>query len=133
MAITVGSKLGRYEIRSKLGAGGMGEVYLAEDTRLNRKVALKRLPDDLTADESAKRRFIQEAKTASALNHPHIITVYDISSDDHHDFIAMEYVEGETTALSVHARESKDRARGGVCGADRFGTCRRSHGRHHSS
>ena len=86
MAITVGSKLGRYEIRSKLGAGGMGEVYLAEDTRLNRKVALKRLPDDLTADESAKRRFIQEAKTASALNHPHIITIYDISSADRHEF-----------------------------------------------
>src|SRR5947208_13548117 len=87
LSLITGSKLGRYEIRSKLGAGGMGEVYLAEDTRLNRKVALKRLPDDLTADESAKRRFIQEAKTASALNHPHIITVYDISSDDHHDFI----------------------------------------------
>src|SRR5438552_5008351 len=111
MAITVGSKLGRYEIRSKLGAGGMGEVYLAEDTRLNRKVALKRLPDDLTADESAKRRFIQEAKTASALNHPHIITVYDISSDDHHDFIAMEYVEGETLrSLYTHEKVKIERA-----------------------
>src|SRR5262249_2183272 len=74
----------------------MGEVYLAEDMRLGRKVALKRLPDDLLADEQARRRFAQEAKTTSALNHPHIITIYDIASDDHHDFIAMEYVEGES-------------------------------------
>lgn len=74
----------------------MGEVYLAEDTRLGRKVALKVLPENLRADEQAKRRFTQEARTASALNHPHIITIYDIVADGNRDFIVMEYVEGET-------------------------------------
>src|SRR5713101_5277047 len=111
MTLGAGTKLGRYEIRSKIGKGGMGEVYLAEDTRLARKVALKRLPDAVTADESVKRRFIQEAKTASALNHPNIITIYDISSDDHHDFIAMEYIEGETLrSLFTHEKIEIKRA-----------------------
>jgi Tol biopolymer transport system component/tRNA A-37 threonylcarbamoyl transferase component Bud32 len=96
VTLTTGTRLGRYEIRSKIGEGGMGEVYLAEDTHLGRKVALKRLPDDLLSDEQARRRFAQEAKTTSALNHQHIVTIYDIASDDHHDFIAMEYVEGES-------------------------------------
>jgi Tol biopolymer transport system component/predicted Ser/Thr protein kinase len=92
----VSEMISHYRILNKLGAGGMGEVYLAEDTRLGRKVALKLLPEDLTADEQAKRRFIQEAKAASALNHPNIITIYDIASEGQRDFIAMEYVEGET-------------------------------------
>jgi tetratricopeptide (TPR) repeat protein/predicted Ser/Thr protein kinase len=78
-----------------LGAGGMGEVYLAEDARLGRKIALKVLAEGL-ADDEHKRRFIQEAKAASALNHPSIITIYDIGSEGGRDFIAMEYVEGET-------------------------------------
>src|SRR6266567_1248161 len=104
MAIAAGTRLDRYEIRSKIGEGGMGEVYLAEDTRLGRKVALKQLPEDLTADEAAKRRFTQEAKAASALNHPHIVTVYDIASEGHRDFIAMEYVEGESLR-SLPSRE----------------------------
>ncbi len=88
--------ISHYRLLRKLGAGGMGEVYLAEDTRLNRKVALKRLPENLTADEAVKRRFMQEARAASALNHPHIITIYDIASAEQRDYIAMEYVEGET-------------------------------------
>src|SRR6266567_5471336 len=109
--LTANTTLSHYRIVSKIGAGGMGEVYLAEDTRLGRRVALKRLPDAVTADESVKRRFIQEAKTASALNHPHIITIYDISSDDHHDFIAMEYVEGETLrSLLTHGKMEIKRA-----------------------
>jgi serine/threonine protein kinase/Tol biopolymer transport system component len=88
--------LAHYQIIDRLGAGGMGEVYLAEDTKLGRKVAIKVLPHSLTTDEQSKHRFIQEAKTASSLNHPNIITIYEISSDIGHDFIAMEYVEGET-------------------------------------
>ena len=81
---------------SHIGRGGMGEVFLAQDTSLGRKVALKVLPESLTSDEPSKRRFIQEAKAASALNHPHIITIYEIASDGNREFIAMEYVEGQT-------------------------------------
>jgi eukaryotic-like serine/threonine-protein kinase len=103
--IAAGTRIGRYEILSKLGAGGMGEVYLAEDPRLGRKIALKRLPDDLLADDQARRRFEQEAKTTSALNDSHIVTVFDFVSADHHEFIAMEYVEGE----SLRARLERER------------------------
>jgi serine/threonine protein kinase len=107
----ISETISHYRILSKLGAGGMGEVYLAEDTRLGRKVALKRLPDDLLADEQARRRFAQEAKTTSALNHSHIVTIYDIASDDHHDFIAMEYVEGESLgARLMHEKLSVKQA-----------------------
>ena len=70
MTITAGTKLGRYEIRSKIGAGGMGEVYLAEDTQLRRRVALKILPTDIAANQDRMRRFVQEAQAAAALNHP---------------------------------------------------------------
>ena len=94
--LKTGERVGRFEIRSLIGRGGMGAVYLAKDTRLNRKVALKALPEKLTTDEQSKQRFIREAKATSALNHPHIITIYDIVSDGERDFIAMEYVEGET-------------------------------------
>ena len=92
----VGGTLGNYEIIELLGGGGMGEVYLARDTRLDRKAAIKLLPESLTSNDQAKQRFTQEAKAASALNHPNIITIYEISSDSGHEFIAMEYVEGET-------------------------------------
>jgi Tol biopolymer transport system component/predicted Ser/Thr protein kinase len=92
----VGRTLGHYRIDSKLGEGGMGVVYRATDTRLDRRVAVKVLRPDAMADPVRKRRFIQEAKTASALNHPNIITVYDVHSDDGTDYIAMEYVEGRT-------------------------------------
>ena len=91
-----GTKLGRYEIRSQLGAGGMGEVYLAVDPDLNRKVALKVLPEDFASKPHAMQRFIQEAKAASGLNHPNIITIYEIGTDAGTYFIAAEFIDGET-------------------------------------
>jgi len=91
-----GTHLGRYEIRSRLGAGGMGEVYLAQDTKLDRKVALKILPADIAANHNRMRRFEQEAKAASVLNHPNIITIYEIEQIDSVNFIATEVIEGET-------------------------------------
>ena len=103
--------ISHYRIVSKIGAGGMGEVYLAEDTRLHRKVALKLLPESLTADDQTRHRFVQEARAASALNHPNIIAIYDIASGDHRDFIAMEYVEGETLrAVVAHGKVEVRRA-----------------------
>jgi eukaryotic-like serine/threonine-protein kinase len=92
----IGQRLLHYEILDKLGQGGMGIVYKARDTHLDRFVAIKVLPADKVADPQRKRRFVQEAKAASALNHPNIITIYDISSDAGQDFIAMEYVPGRT-------------------------------------
>jgi serine/threonine protein kinase/cytochrome c-type biogenesis protein CcmH/NrfG len=90
--------IGRYEICSQLGAGGMGEVYLAHDTKLDRKVALKVLATDVIADKGDERvrRFVQEAKAASALNHPNILTIYEIDEIDSQQFIATEFVDGET-------------------------------------
>jgi eukaryotic-like serine/threonine-protein kinase len=95
MPISAGTNLGRYEVRSLLGAGGMGEVYLAQDTQLRRLVALKLLPAAFTQDEDRLRRFEQEAYAASALNHPNILTIYEIGHIDSTRFIAMEYVDGE--------------------------------------
>src|SRR5689334_12634952 len=96
MIIASGTRLGRYEIRSKIGKGGMGEVYLAQDTKLDRKVALKILPVDLAADRSRMNRFVQEAKAASGLNHPNIITIYEIDETDLGHFIATELIDGKT-------------------------------------
>ena len=96
MTIAIGTRLGRYEIRSPLGAGGMGEVYLAQDTNLDRKVALKVLPADVAADRHRMSRFVQEAKAASALNHPDIITIYEIEQIDSVLFIATEFIDGVT-------------------------------------
>ncbi|HYE66825.1 MAG TPA: serine/threonine-protein kinase, partial [Pyrinomonadaceae bacterium] len=92
----VGSRLGRYRVLLKLGAGGMGEVYLAEDTSLGRKVALKLLPLQLTADQNRLQRFKQEARSASALNHPNILTIHEIGEANGRRFIATEFIEGET-------------------------------------
>jgi eukaryotic-like serine/threonine-protein kinase len=91
-----GTRLGRYEIRSRLGAGGMGEVYLAHDTRLDRKVALKVLPAALATDADRMRRFEHEAKAASGLNHPNIITIYEIDQSGPTSFIATEFIDGST-------------------------------------
>ena len=96
MALTSGTKLGPYEILAPLGAGGMGEVYRARDTRLDRTVAIKILPEHLSDDPMRRQRFEREAKAVSSLNHPHICTLYDIGRQDGVDFIVMEYVEGVT-------------------------------------
>jgi eukaryotic-like serine/threonine-protein kinase len=92
----VGRSIGRYQILEKIGAGGMGLVFRARDTHLGRTVALKVLPQGLTADRDIRARFVREAKAASALNHPNIITIYDIGEADNIEFIAMEFVQGQT-------------------------------------
>jgi eukaryotic-like serine/threonine-protein kinase len=92
----IGKTISHYQIGEKLGEGGMGVVYKARDTSLDRYVALKLLPADKLASPERKQRFIQEAKAASALNHPHIVTIYEISQEDGNDFISMEYVAGKT-------------------------------------
>jgi len=96
MTLAAGTKFGHYEIRSQLGAGGMGEVYLAFDTELDRTVAIKVLPESLASDQNRLQRFIQEAKAASALNHPHILTIYEIRTTEKTRFIATEFIDGET-------------------------------------
>jgi serine/threonine protein kinase/Tol biopolymer transport system component len=96
MSLTAGTRLGPYEILSPLGAGGMGEVYRARDTRLGREVAVKVLLPEVSGDESRRFRFEQEARSASALNHPNIVTVYDVGSVDSTIYLAMELVEGRT-------------------------------------
>jgi len=96
MSLASGTRLGRYEIRAKIGAGGMGEVYLAQDTKLDRKVALKILPADVAADRNRMSRFVQEAKAASALNHPNIITIHEIEQINSVNFIATEFIDGAT-------------------------------------
>jgi serine/threonine protein kinase len=96
MSLAAGTRLGPYEVLGLLGAGGMGEVYKANDTRLGREVAIKVLPGDRLADEGRRRRFVQEAQAASALNHPHIITIHEIETAEDHDFIVMEYVRGKS-------------------------------------
>src|SRR5947209_4718397 len=96
MGLTSGTKLGPYEIRTPLGAGGMGEVYRARDTRLERDVAVKVLPAKLSSDPSLRQRLEREAKAVSKLSHPHICTLHDIGHQDGVDFLVMELVEGET-------------------------------------
>ncbi len=98
MALSCGTKLGPYEIVAPLGAGGMGEVYRARDTRLDRTVAIKILPVQFSSDPIRKQRFEREAKTISSLNHPHICVLYDVGSHDGIDYLVMECVEGETLA-----------------------------------
>ena len=94
--ITHGMTVSHYSIERKIGAGGMGEVFLARDTRLNRNVALKFLPPEYTSDADVKSRFMREAQAAAALNHPNIITVYEVAEHQNRSYIAMEYVDGES-------------------------------------
>src|SRR6266702_3836824 len=96
MALTAGTKLGPYEILAPLGTGGMGEVYRALDTRLDRTVAIKVLPTHLSSDPALEQRLEREAKAVSKLSHPHICTLHDIGHQDGIDFLVMEYLEGET-------------------------------------
>src|ERR1700756_3940759 len=98
MALTAGTKLGPYEIVAPLGSGGMGEVYRARDTRLDRAVAVKILPAHLSSNPEARHRFEREARAISSLNHPTICTLQEIVHQDGSDFWVMEYLEGETLA-----------------------------------
>ena len=105
--VLIGRQIGAYKITSLLGAGGMGEVYKARDNKLNRSVAIKVLPPDKTSDADRKRRFVQEARAASALNHPNIITIHEIGREDGIDFIVMEYVDGKTLDKLIPRRGLK--------------------------
>src|SRR5437016_6586511 len=105
--LVINSSLLHYRIVSKLGAGGMGEVYLVEDTRLHRKVALKILPAELAANQDRMRRFNQEATAAATLNHPNIAHIYEIGEADGVNFIAMEFVDGETLREKIHQEKSE--------------------------
>ncbi len=109
--LATGEKVSHYRIISSLGSGGMGDVYLAQDTVLSRQVALKLLPADFTGDTDRVRRFQQEARAASALNHPNIITIYEIGQDDHRHFISTEFIDGQTLRqciTGVQARTTGD-------------------------
>src|SRR5215470_12354984 len=107
MSIAEGTRLGPYEVLSPLGTGGMGEVYLAADNRLHRKVALKILPAELASDYNRMRRFNQEAMAAAALNHPHIAHIYEIGEAGGVNFIAMEYIEGATLREKIHREHAE--------------------------
>ena len=107
MTLSAGAKLGRYEIRSKIGEGGMGEVYLAQDTKLDRKVAIKFLPVDSQGDERANRRLLREAQAAAKLDHQNICAVHEVGEEDGRRFIVMPYVEGETLDVRMQ-RKSLD-------------------------
>ena len=96
MTIAAGTRLGAYEILAPLGAGGMGEVYRARDTRLSRELAIKVLPEEVAGHPLRLKRFEREARSASALNHPNIVTIYDIGTADSASYIAMELVAGKT-------------------------------------
>src|SRR5258708_17150174 len=98
MPLATGTRLGPYEIDAPLGAGGMGEVYSARDTRLDRSVAIKVLPTHLSSDVEARQRFDREARSISSLNHPNICTLYDVGHQDGVDYLVMELLEGETLA-----------------------------------
>jgi serine/threonine protein kinase len=98
MPLSSGKLLGPYEIQSPLGAGGMGEVYRARDTRLDRTVAVKILPPHLADDPEAKQRFDREARAISSLSHPNVCHLYDVGEQDGINFLVMEYLEGETLA-----------------------------------
>src|SRR5947209_1237944 len=96
MAIVPGTRLGPFEIIAALGAGGMGEVYRARDTRLDRTVAIKVLPDHLSTNAELRQRFEREARAVSHLSHPHICTLYDVGHQDGIDYLVMEFIEGST-------------------------------------
>ena len=102
MAIEAGKSLSHYRIVSKIGAGGMGEVYLAQDTKLDRKVALKILPSGVASNRDRMERFIREAKSAATLSHPNIAQIFEIGEHDGTHFIAMEFIDGVTLREKIH-------------------------------
>ena len=134
MSLAPGTRLGPYEIVSRAGAGGMGEVWRARDTRLDRTVAIKVLPPDLTNDPAARQRFEREARAVAALSRPHICTLHDIGHQDGTDFLVMEYLEGETLAERLaRGRASADHSQTGCCSARRLGLIVTAKHRHRRS
>src|SRR5262249_40346386 len=107
MTLDAGTVLGRYVVQSRLGAGGMGEVYLAQDKKLDRKVALKVLPAEVASHRDRMERFVREAKSAAALNHPNIATIHEIGEYRGTHFIAMEFVDGQTLREIIHRRQTE--------------------------
>src|SRR6266481_4468164 len=104
MPLSAGTRLGPYEILSPIGAGGMGEVYRARDTRLDRTVAVKVLPEHLSSNPQLRERFDREAKAISSLSHPHICPLYDVGHQEGIDYLVMEHLEGETLAQRLKKR-----------------------------
>ena len=123
MSLSAGVRLGPYEVLGLLGAGGMGEVYRARDTRLGREVAITVLPAERMSDEDRRRRFVQEARAASALNHPNIVTIYEIESANGVDYIVMELIAGQTlrTLIPRQGRTLADVLRIAIPLADALG------------
>src|SRR5512143_3898492 len=109
MGLSEGTKLGPYEIVAPLGAGGMGEVYEARDPRLDRHVALKVIRSDVAADRDRLARFEREAKAVAALNHPNILTVHDVGTDDGTPYVVTELLEGENLRAAVSRRSPTQR------------------------
>src|SRR5260370_39921746 len=107
MTIAAATKLGRYEIRAKIGEGGMGEVYLAQDTKLDRKVALKILPGEVASNRDRMERFVREAKSAAALSHPNIAQIFEIGEHEGTHYIAMEFVQGVTLREKIHRKRTE--------------------------
>lgn len=105
--LSPGSILSHYRILSKIGAGGMGEVYLAQDTKLDRKIALKVLPSDVASNRDRMERFIREAKSAAALSHPNIAQIFEIGEHNGTHYIAMEFIDGVTLHEKIHRENSE--------------------------
>ena len=101
MSFAPGTRLGQYEVTGYIGAGGMGEVLLATDTRLDRQVALEVLSSEFSLDSDRRRRFMREARAAASLSHPSVATIYDVGEASGVDYIAMEYIEGRTLAERI--------------------------------
>src|SRR5499425_2389958 len=119
MTLSAGTRLGPYEILSALGAGGMGEVYKARDTRLDRTVAVKVLPSELASDPDRRSRFEREARAIAALSHPHICTIFDVGRENGTDYLVMELLEGETLAERLAKSRRSSLIVGGRAQADR--------------
>ena len=133
MPLAPGTRLGPYEILAPIGAGGMGEVYRARDTRLARTVAVKVLPQHLSPSPEARQRFEREAKTISQLSHPHICALYDVGSQDGIEYLVMELLDGETLADRLAKRPSAARAGPALRDRDRRRARRRPPPRHRAS